>query len=231
MGSYPQTRIGTILASFIGPDLRRYNGPRPFDSKILAEGWLARERELIQLCAYNGARWISPTERKGLDAVRGQTVTEYAQCWISGRNIKPRTQLHYTDLLDKHITPTLGRVPLAALTADTVNKWYSTLLTDKPTARAHTYSLLHALCGSAVEQELLIKNPCQIKRAMNTTRKREPVLLSMDELAAVADTIRPDDSKPWCCSRLGRLCDLVRQSSCGAKTSVTVAKSSRFVAV
>ena len=48
-------------------------------------------------------------------------------------------------------------------------------LTDKPTARAHAYGLLHALCASAVEDELLIKNPCQIKRAMSTNRKREPV--------------------------------------------------------
>jgi hypothetical protein len=34
---------GRFQASFVGPDLRRYNGPVTFDSKMLAEGWLARE--------------------------------------------------------------------------------------------------------------------------------------------------------------------------------------------
>jgi hypothetical protein len=36
-------------------------------------------------------------------------------------------------------------------------------LTDKPTARAHAYGLLHAICGTAVEDELIAKNPCAIK--------------------------------------------------------------------
>jgi outer membrane protein assembly factor BamB len=69
---------GRFQASYIGPDLRRYNGPRPFDSKLMAKGWLARERELIQLAAYNGTRWTSPTERDAKAAVRGETMIAVA---------------------------------------------------------------------------------------------------------------------------------------------------------
>ena len=84
---------GRFQASFIGPDLRRYNGPRPFDSKMLAEGWLAREREIIQLCRLQRHEWVSPVERKARAAVRGETVESYATRWIGRRNIKPRTRL------------------------------------------------------------------------------------------------------------------------------------------
>ena len=75
---------GRWQTSFVGPDLHRYNGPVTFDSKMMAEGWLARERELIQLAAYNGARWISPSERSQAHARRGETLADYAKRWIAG---------------------------------------------------------------------------------------------------------------------------------------------------
>lgn len=229
-GHIRKLESGRFQASFVGPDSRRYTGPRPFDTKMLAEGWLARERERIMLADYNGHRWISPVERKGLASVRGQTVTEYGQCWIAGRNIKPRTRAHYESILAQHITPTLGGIPVAELTADTVNRWYSTLLTGRPTARAHTYSLLHAICASAVEQELLTRNPCAIKRAMTTNRKREPVLLSVNELAAVADAIRPERFKAmvllsaWGALRFGEAIELRRKDIGDGCGTITVAR-------
>ncbi|AQA01888.1 hypothetical protein BVC93_04940 [Mycobacterium sp. MS1601] len=79
---------GRFQASFVGPDLRRYKAPRPFDTKLMAEGWLAREREMIQLADYNGTKWTSPVERQAKAAVRGETVESYGTRWIEGRNIK-----------------------------------------------------------------------------------------------------------------------------------------------
>ena len=178
-GHIRKLESGRFQASFIGPDLKRYNGPRPFDSKMLAEGWLARERELVQLSAYNGARWVSPVERSARAAVRGETVESYAKRWIANRNLKPRTRKLYVDLLAKHIAPSLGEIGIGSLSSDDVSRWYAKTLTDKPTSRAHAYGLLHAICASAVEDGLLIKNPCQIKRAMSTNRKREPVFLGV----------------------------------------------------
>ena len=72
----------------------------------MAEGWLARELDLTQVAAYNGTPWVSSAQRKAKAAVIGETVTDYATRWIENRNIKPATRQHYTDLLDKHITPT-----------------------------------------------------------------------------------------------------------------------------
>jgi hypothetical protein len=159
-GHIRKLESGRFQASFIRPDLKRYNGPRPFDSKMLAEGWLAREREMIMMSDSGGQRWVSPVERRTRAAVRGQTVESYAKDWIENRNLAPRTRKLYTDLLRLHIAGSLGEIGIGALSSDDVSRWHAKTLTDKPTARAHAYSLLHAICASAVEQELLAKNPC-----------------------------------------------------------------------
>ena len=98
-----------------------------------------------------------------------------------------------------------------------MNRWHAKTLVDRPTARSHAYSLLHAICASAVEAELLSKNPCAIKRAMSTNRKREPVLLSVAELKAVADAMRPEQFKAlvllsaWGALRFGEVTELRRK--------------------
>ena len=212
-GHIRKLESGRFQASFVGPDFRRYNGPKPFDSKTYAEGWLAKERELIQRSSWTGERWLSPTERRARVKVKGQTVESYAQQWITQRNLKPRTRLLYLDLLERHITPALGAIGIGNLSADDVNRWYAKTLIDRPTARAHAYSLLHAICASAVEQELIARNPCQIRGAMTSNRKREPVLLSVSELAAVADAINPRFKmfvllSAWAALRFGEITEL-----------------------
>lgn len=74
-----------------------------------------------------------------------------------------------------------------------------------------------------MEAELLTKNPCTIKGAASAQREREPVLLSVDELAAVADAIKPERFKAMVLLSLGARCDSVKQLSCSAKTLATVA--------
>jgi integrase len=120
-------------------------------------------------------------------------------------------------LLEKHIAPSLGDIGIGSLSADNVNRWYSKTLTDKPTTRSHAYGLLHAVCASAAEDDLIARNPCQIKRAMSTNRKREPVLLSVNELAAVADAIQPQRFRAlvllsaWGALRFGEASELRRK--------------------
>ena len=195
---------GRFQASFIGPDAKRYKAQSTFDTKLLAEGWLARQRETIMLATYNGKPWVSPDARKSEDERRGQTVADYGKACIAGRVIKTSTRLHYTDIFAKHIEPDLGEIAIAQLTQDDVNHWYSKLLPDGPTRRAHAYGLLKSICNSAVEADLLTKNPCAIKRAASAPRKHEPVLLTPAELAAVADAIKPERFKAmvllsgWC---------------------------------
>jgi len=229
-GHIRKLESGRFQASYIGPDLKRYNGPRPFDSKMLAEGWLAREREMIMLLDSGGPAWVSPVERKTRAAVRGQTLGDYATRWIENRNLAPRTRKLYTDLLRLHIAPSLGEIGIGALSSDDVNRWHAKTLTDKPTARAQAYGLLHAVCASAVENELLSKNPCQIKRAMTKNRRKEPVLPSVAELKALADAMRPEQFKAlillsaWGALRFGEVTELRRKDFSDDCSVVTVSR-------
>src|SRR5258705_261488 len=64
---------------------------------------------------------------------------------------------------------------------------------------------------------LLPANPCQIKRAMNTPRQRQPVILTVAEVAALADAIEPQRLRAlvlisaWCGLRWGEVIELRRK--------------------
>jgi hypothetical protein len=90
-----------------------------------------------------------------------ETVTQYAERWIAERKLSPRSREGYESNLRLHIKPTpLGAVPISSLTAPMVRTWHAGLDKKYPTRNAHCYSLLHAICETAVTpDELLPINP------------------------------------------------------------------------
>jgi hypothetical protein len=54
---------------------------------------------------------------------------------------------------------------MSYLTALAVRTWHASLDKDTPTMRAHAYGLVHAICATAVDDELIAVNPCRIKGA------------------------------------------------------------------
>ncbi|RWA22327.1 hypothetical protein MELE44368_13010 [Mycolicibacterium elephantis DSM 44368] len=177
-----------------------------------AEGWLARERRSIEL-----ETWEPPAQRAAEVVAQAITVGEYAERWIDNRNIKPRTRSAYRDTLRLHIRPKLGKVAMKNLTGEAVRAWYTSLGNDHPRRNSHAYGLLHAICSTAVADELIAANPCNIPRVMNPPRKRDPVILSVPEVAALADAIRPERLKAlvllcaWCGVRWGEVSELRRK--------------------
>jgi hypothetical protein len=163
---------GRWQASYIGRD-NRHTAPVTYSTRLAAEGWLAGERRLYE----DADAWTPPAAREAAAEAARQaqelTLGEYADEWITHRDVKPRTREGYRALLTNHIKPTLGDTPIGELTAPAVRAWYAELATG-PTTKAHAYQLLHAICATAVTDGLLAANACQIKRAMNTSRTREP---------------------------------------------------------
>lgn len=178
-----------------------------FGSKIDAEGWLADERRKI-----DRGTWTPP----GTEEQRGQTLREWAELTISQRTLTPRTRKGYEETLANHIVPKLGDVPLANLTVTIVRAWYSNLLLDKPTARAHAYGLLHSICRDAISEKLLESNPCVERKAMSAKRTRKIRALTVAQLAEVAEKT-PDELRAavmiggWCGLRSGELKGLRRR--------------------
>jgi integrase len=82
--------------------------------------------------------------------------------------------------------------------------------------RRHAYQLLHAICATAVDDELLSSNPCKIKGATAVKSRRDAVVPTVEELAIIAEKI-PLKLKAyvlisaWCGLRFGEATELRRK--------------------
>lgn len=207
---------GRHQASYIGPDNQRHFAPHTFEQKMHAEEWLAQERRLME---QDRSQWVSPKIRELTIAAmfdQDKTVEQYGKQWIKQRNLKPKTVAHYSGLLDRNITPKLGVIPIRQLNAATVRNWYSTTLTDKPVMRSHAYQLLHAICKTAVSDELLDRNPCMIAGAASAKTSRKAVVPTIAELAIMAEKIEPKFKayiliSAWCGVRFSEMVELRRK--------------------
>ena len=89
--------------------------------------------------------------------------------------------------------------------------------TDHSRRNSHAYGLLHAICATAVSDGLIVSNPRTITGVMNPPRQRDPAILSVAEVAALADAIKPDRVKAlvllsaWCGVRWGEVIELRRK--------------------
>jgi len=206
---------GNLQASYIGPDLRRHNAPVTYSNtkagKVRAEGWLADERARIE-----ADTWTPPKQRAAARTARAVSLADYAAKWISERKVKPRTRLMYESLLKHHIRDGIGASEITAVTPDAVRTWFAALGSEHTRRNSHVYGLLHAIMATAVKDGLVLVNPCQIERAMNVARKREPVILTVPELATLASTV-PERLKAlvllsaWCGLRWGEVIELRRR--------------------
>jgi hypothetical protein len=143
-GQLRTMRNGTIQASYIADDGRRYYAIRPFDARLDAEGWLANERKLIEL-----GGWSPPEARAAVKVNGGVTVREYAEKWLPQRDLTQKTHAIYRELLKSRIYPGLGDEMLRAVTPATVRAWWVGLGKKTPTSNTHAYQLLRAIFNTA----------------------------------------------------------------------------------
>jgi integrase len=206
-------RSGRFSAAYVGPDGKLHLGPRTYLYRTDAEAWLAAERRKIDL-----GTWGAVERSDGI------TLRSYAHKWIEQRQLRLRTRLHYDSMLERLILPDLGDTKLVALTPAKIRQWHAGLGSDHPTRNAHAYGLLHAICATAVQDEVLDANPCRIRAAMQTTRKRDVDVLTpaqVDKLAAkMPARLRASVVlAAWCGLRWGETSEL-RRADVGANCAV-----------
>lgn len=215
-GAIRKLPSGKYQASYIGRDLMRHKAAGTFDAKMHAEGWLAGEKNYMDSCRMTGQPWKSPELRAEESKAAVLLLRDYGKDWIAQRPVKESTRVLYESLWANHIERTLGMVALRDLSAEAIRGWYAGLTAQFPTRRKHAYALLHSICKTAVNDQLLERNPCQINGAMSTTRKREPEILRVGELATVVSAM-PDRLKAlvllsaWCGLRWGEVTELRRK--------------------
>jgi len=146
-----------------------------------AELWLQE----VELQIYRG-EWRNPDAGHVL-------FGDYARKWIAERpNLRPRTVTLYESMLRRHLAPTFGNVPVSEITYADVRAWRQARLDSGlgPVTVAKAYRLLQAIMNTAVEDELVKRNPCRIKGA-GAERSPERPVASVAEVYAIADKIEP----------------------------------------
>ncbi|MCX4454766.1 site-specific integrase [Streptomyces sp. NBC_01728] len=135
------------------------------------------------------------------DITRGQwsdpdagavNFAEYAMAWLQDRKLADRTRERSESVMRLHILPTFGAGTIADVTTARVRSWRGKLLgadVGEPTV-VKAYQLLRALMNTAVDDELIRRNPCRIKGADRYDVPERPVL-TVAEVFAVADSIAP----------------------------------------
>jgi integrase len=160
----PKRRFGRVRKLPSGRYQARYHDPtgldRPaphtFATKTDANQWLINTEAVL----------ISGTWR---DPEIGRiALGPYLATWIEHRSgLRPRTVDLYKWLNGKYIEPSLRNCLLSDITPAAVRAWRAELLAtgNSPTMIAKAYRLLRAVLNTAVDDDLIRRNPCRIKGA------------------------------------------------------------------
>ena len=155
----------------------------------------------------NAATWLSEVQAGLIDAGHQDlpTLERYAYDWMETRPLSPRTRDLYAHELRKHILPTFGHLALDELSAGQVRRWFADQLRSglSRTTVAKQYRLLRSILATALDEELITKNPCQIKGGgVEASPERQ-----IPELGIVADLAAalPDHlaAVPWIAALAG----------------------------
>lgn len=184
------SKIGQVSyrARYAMPDGSRYS--RTLATKMDAEGWLSAERALIDRDA-----WTSPAARKEAEERRQRqartntVVGMFAQCYLTGRGLRPNRLRGYAALLSSRILPYFADVPLRDVTLSEVQAWRSTLDPATESTNAAAYRLLRSVLQAAEEEELIDRVPPKIRGASAAKVKRTAVPATIPELAVIIDAI------------------------------------------
>jgi integrase len=179
-GRIRQLPSGRWQARYPGPDGRLRSAPHTFERKGDASNWLADKRTEI-----NRDEWIDPDAGK-------VTFGAYAAIWMKERDLADTTAERYEGILRNYIEPHLGRRALSEIKEPAIRQWRKTLQDAGVGAAtiAKAYRMVHSMFNTAVEDLLIRRNPCRIKRAGQDKADERPTL-TIEQVFAVADAIQP----------------------------------------
>ncbi|GAA3488956.1 tyrosine-type recombinase/integrase [Streptomyces cremeus] len=130
-------------------------------------------------------RWTDPDAGKVL-------FGDYVVTWFKERKLADLTRERHGSVIRRHIVPTFGPLPLVSITTARVRAWRAALLAGgvgEPTV-VKAYQILRAVLNTAVDDELIRRNPCRVKGADRYDVPERPVL-TVAEVYAIADAIAP----------------------------------------
>ncbi|WP_234323089.1 tyrosine-type recombinase/integrase [Streptomyces bikiniensis] len=176
-GAIRRLPSGRWQARYPGVDGVLRAAPETYETKREAEIFLAQ----VQADQARGD-WIDPTAGEVLFA-------EYATRWIDERGVAPTTEELYRRLLRLHLEPTFGDHYVNAVSPAKVRTWRAERRkATGATTTAKSYRLLKAIMQTAVEDDLIRRNPCFIRGAGREDADERPVA-TVEQVFALAEAI------------------------------------------
>jgi integrase len=122
------------------------------------------------------------------------TFAVYAQDWLAHRpGLRPKTAELYESQLRVHLVPAFGRMMLTDIGPPAIRRWYTTVQkrgAPGPVTLAKVYRLLRTILNTAVEDDFIVKNPCNIKGAGVEQSPERPVA-TIEQVTKIAAAIDP----------------------------------------
>jgi hypothetical protein len=84
----------------------------------------------------------------------------YAEEWLEGRRLGLMTRDTYADTLTRHVYPTFGHLPSTGSRLSSFGSWNRPSPTGFPSTAAKAYRILKAILATAVEDQIIPRNPC-----------------------------------------------------------------------
>lgn len=209
----------------------RHNAHTTFETRMDAEGWLVDERRLIER-----GEWTPPEARRQAvqeaeRARRANTFDAFARGWLEGRHdLRPTTRASYSTALDRHLLPAFGVTPMDEITTKMVRAWFQSFGDHTPTARAHAYQVLTSIMRQAEDDDVITRTPCRIRSGGRSPVVREPEVLTLTELLALAQAM-PEKYRAFtllsglCGLRFGEAAALRRRDADLAAGTLTVTRT------
>lgn len=150
-----------------------------------------------------------------LDDDKGKTLLSvYILEWLALQKLRPSTMASYKSMINKHIIPHLGHLPLKAIRRSHIKSWVGTMREiAAPSSVRSRYTVLSSALKDAVHDRAIPFTPC-IKIDMPDDTDTSKWLPNVEQVAALIENI-PDRLKlavylaAGCGLRLGEILGLV----------------------
>lgn len=218
-GTIRESSSKRFVASYMGPDGRRYRGPKSYASKTEARAWLTRVRILLDSGDWNIA---SASADGAAKAGRVETLGPYAEKWVmnrvktNGEPLAPLTKKDYLSFI-RRLLPPLSEKRIAMITPTDVREWNEALrATGKITQSARVYTVLRSIMDQAVDDGIIQVSPCKVRGAGNAVTGIEVKPPTAAELETIMEVIDPRFKTmivlgAWAALRFGEVTELRRK--------------------
>ncbi|MBC3843417.1 site-specific integrase [Streptacidiphilus sp. 4-A2] len=178
-GQVRQYRSGRWTASYLDRLGGEHRAPETFETKTDAEVWLSGvEADLAR------GNWTDPD-------IGSIPFKDYAAKWIDERGLMPTTDELYRRLLRLHILPAFGEMPVNSILPGHVRTWNADRRqATGATTAAKAYRLLKTIMETALDDEMVTRNPCRIRGA-GSEDAPERVVATVDQVFELADLMGP----------------------------------------